>query len=99
MATHSENSGPLVPAAVQSITTAGSPQQVFPAQGRDYILFVNTSNNPMWLTIDGSVPSNGVGIPLPNQGTGFVAESGFIPNNQIAVWCATAGSTFYAVEG
>jgi len=88
---------PMAAAATLSITAGGTAQTVFAAGRRSYLLFQNTSPNLMTLTLTGTTPSATVGIALP-QYAGYEATSA-VSNGEIKVWCATAGSTFHAVQG
>jgi hypothetical protein len=99
MATHYENTGAVTAAGTLSITTGGTAQTVFTATGRNYLLVVNNSAYAQTLTIDGSTPSATNGIYLAANGGSFVAESSFIPNGAVKIWCNTTGATFYAVQG
>ena len=88
---------PMATASTLTITTGGTAQVVFTATRRHYLLFQNTSANLMMLTIDGSTPSATNGLALP-QNAGYEATAA-VSSQAIKVWCATSGSTFYAVQG
>ena len=87
---------PLVPASPLSITAGGTAQTVFAPDRRHYLLIQNTSPNLMMLTLTGTTPSATVGLALP-QYAGYEATSA-VSSGRIQIWCATAGSTFHAVQ-
>lgn len=92
-----ENSAPVTPATIQTITTANSSQQVFANTKRSYLLVQNTSDTDMWLGI-GLTPSVGTGIRLLAGGGGYVAENEFIPSGEVRIICSVAGKTFHALQ-
>jgi hypothetical protein len=85
--------------AVDSVSDGQSHQIVFNANAkRRFLLIQNNSDTQMKIGI-GYNPSASAGILLSGNGGGIVFESGFIPVQEIRLFCAAAGKRFVALEG
>ena len=98
MPIYAENSAPVTEAAVQIITTLFLAQTVFGDTKRSYLLVQNNSDTDMWMRF-GAVPAVGIGIRLPANGGGYVAEDDFIPSGAVNIICSASGKRFYAIQG
>jgi len=91
-------SGPTTVASTLIITAPITPQQVFAASTRKYLLIQNNSDTDMRIAF-GTNPTVTQGILLPANGGGFVAEDGFVPDQQVNIICSANGKAFYAIQG
>lgn len=83
--------------AASLVTVAGA-FNVFPANvNRRFFQLVNTSDT-IQVVRYGQTATASLGIIL-NPKESITLDDRFVPTSSVSVWCATAGKTFYAIEG
>lgn len=90
----------MAEAAALSVTTGGTAQTLFEANGiRKCLVFTNTSDEVQYVRIGNTNAADGVGIYCASSGGGFILQGDACPKGKVTMIGATTGKKFYAYEG
>ena len=93
-----QNRGPITDRS-STITAGGTSQQVVAkTPNRNYLMFQNTSNTDMWINFGKSAAAASPSFLCAANGGTWVWETGYIPTDDLHVFCATTGKAFTCKE-
>ena len=93
-----QNRGPITDRS-STITAGGTSQEVVAkTPNRNYLMFQNTSNTDMWINFGKSAVADSPSILVGANGGVCTWDAGYIPTDDLQVYCATSGKAFTCKE-